>query len=210
MDGLEATRHVRERERDSAKHTRIIALTGDGIECNRETCRAAGMDDFLAKPLEMGNLSRMMDRWVGQHKEPEPERLPQPPSYRLLAGFDPVNERVLDWTVLESIHALQQPGQPELVKEVVTIYLEESPRLMDNLRKAVQHGDYEEIRHIAHSLKSSSAHIGARALAELALDLELLVGNRSAENADKQLALIERACSDVVHELERIMPNATA
>lgn len=61
MDGLQATREVRLRERDSGEHSTIIALTG---HCSRTDCLAAGMDDFIAKPMNMATLKRIVERWL--------------------------------------------------------------------------------------------------------------------------------------------------
>ncbi|MBK1720744.1 hybrid sensor histidine kinase/response regulator [Thiocystis violacea] len=209
MDGLEATRRLRELERGSGRHTRIIALTADGIEANRESCLAAGMDDFLVKPLGIGTLRRTLSHWLGQGRDVEPERLPEPAPGRP-QRFGRTSDGVLDHEVLESIHALQQPGQPDLVKEVVNIYLEETPRLLQSLREAVQHLDHEGMRRAAHSLKSSSAHVGARALAALAWDLELRARNRSADGAARQVALMERNYLDAKQALEQIARNIAA
>ena len=62
MDGTEATRAIRERERETGKHLRIIALTANVMEGDREACLAAGMDDFLAKPLKLPELELVLQR----------------------------------------------------------------------------------------------------------------------------------------------------
>jgi CheY-like chemotaxis protein len=63
MDGFEATRIIRERE-GATRHTRIVAVTANAMEGDRERCLAAGMDDYLAKPFRAGDLRRVLERWL--------------------------------------------------------------------------------------------------------------------------------------------------
>jgi polar amino acid transport system substrate-binding protein len=63
MDGLQATKAVRDRERETGDHAVIIALTG---HCSRTDCLAAGMDDFIAKPMNIATLKKTMERWLPQ------------------------------------------------------------------------------------------------------------------------------------------------
>lgn len=65
MDGLEATRAIRDREKDTGEHALIVALTG---HCSRTDCLAAGMDDFIAKPMNIATLKKMMELWLPQTK----------------------------------------------------------------------------------------------------------------------------------------------
>jgi two-component system sensor histidine kinase/response regulator len=64
MDGFEATRAIRERE-GTTRHTRIVAVTANAMEGDRERCLDVGMDDYLSKPFRAGDLQRVLDRWLG-------------------------------------------------------------------------------------------------------------------------------------------------
>jgi len=166
MDGYEATRQVRERESSGAcpggpaPRIPIVALTAHAMQGDRETCLAAGMDDYLAKPFSTAELKKTLGKWLcGTSPEAAAERL-APRGGRL------------DPAALDDLRELERAGAKGLLSRIVKTYLTDSRKRMDALALAVDSEDAERIWPIAHALKSASGYIGAAALAEMFRDLE--------------------------------------
>lgn len=114
---------------------------------------------------------------------------------------------VIDWSVLDSLKALQRPGKPDLRKQLMSVYLDSAPALMNNIQAAVRAADGQALGFAAHALKSSSVSIGAQALGKTCSELELLGKANSLERA-AELVLragleFEAVCSGFRSALER-------
>ena len=195
MDGFEATREIRVRERAAnAKRTPIIALTANAMAHDREECLNAGMDDHLAKPFSMQTLQDMLERWM-PHTAASPSELPR-------AAATPVNgSDVIDRQVLEQLRKVITNGKPELLTRVVKLYLTESPKLIQRLKQAAGAADAPAIANSAHSLKSSSANVGAMALSRYCADIEASARRADTEEARRILARIESEHDSVQNAL---------
>jgi signal transduction histidine kinase/DNA-binding response OmpR family regulator len=177
MDGLETTRQIRALERERPERVPVVALTADTTAEGQAACREAGMDDYLTKPIDPVRLRDCLARWLGQAGSvsesaelTEPEPANRQSDNRMLEG----PPALLDEAPLRALRMLQRPDKPDRVAEVVKIYLEHTPILLGKLNAAMAAQDANAVRSLAHSLKSSSAHLGAGALVELACDLEVL------------------------------------
>jgi PAS domain S-box-containing protein len=150
LDGLEATREIRERYRSTHRPT-IIAMTANAMEGDREECLAAGMDDYLAKPIRVDDLSRALARC-------RPARTGE----------------TLDRAALGRLSSSLGGGEEgrDAVRELVDTFLEDADTLMATLHGAVERGDAEAARRAAHTLKSNGATFGARPFADLCRQLE--------------------------------------
>ncbi len=149
MDGYEATRRIRSLEGDPQK-TAILALTADVVEGERERCLAAGMDDFLSKPIDTSHLKGLLEHFGRPHASKSTTSL------------------IFDAGRLEESCA----GDREFEKTLIEIFLEEMGGVMKDLRIAVGEGDIEAIRQAAHILKGASLNVGAASLAQTCRDLE--------------------------------------
>ncbi len=176
MDGFEATAEVRRRE-GSMQHTPVIALTAHALRGEREKCIAAGMDDYVAKPINPDTLYATLRRWtlkisalptaageaaIGAPIEPE------------LTPLESDAEATLDQTVFFNLRKLQQPGTPDIVGTLIDLFLDETPAKLGIVRESVEQGDAPKLTKITHSLKGSSASIGARRMAQVCAELEVL------------------------------------
>jgi HPt (histidine-containing phosphotransfer) domain-containing protein len=190
MDGFQATRMIRQLEdehepRDAQlrQRTPIIALTANAMEGDRQRCIAAGFDDYLAKPFREFELEAVLTRWVHavqqDDKRSAAQRVPFSGAAHLESGmlvFATANKKefpIFDASVLEQLQ-LKLPGSQEtLAQKTVHMYLKTTPKLLQDMSNAVEMQDQNHLRLTAHTLKSSSAIVGAVALSELAKQLEL-------------------------------------
>jgi HPt (histidine-containing phosphotransfer) domain-containing protein len=185
MDGFEATAEIRKREQAAgARRLPIIALTANAMAQDRDECLNAGMDDHLAKPFSMQTIQEVLDRWM-------PETPARPAGLPLQMKHGEADE-VLELKVLEQLAALRVNGKPELLARTISLYLVESPKLMERLKQAANANDATEIVRCAHSLKSSSANIGATALSRYCSEIEGSARRADAEDARRLVVRIEK------------------
>ena len=182
LDGLEATRRIRARFPPGEGPT-IIATTANAMEGDREECLAAGMDDHLPKPIRVDELSRALARCRPLTDAPRGSATDESTARA---------DDALDGAALETL-AASLGGEGEgwaAVQELIDAFLEDAPTEIATLRSAVERGDAEEARRLAHTLKSNGATFGAQTLAELCRRLEVLGRQGGLDGA---LGLLERA-----------------
>ena len=224
MDGLTATQLIREREASIAPpsplnvhrsvcHVPIVALTAHAMQGDREVCLAAGMDDYLTKPFTLSQLELVLARWVFNRRpvqvevcgdvtnaplQQNPATLQEVPALQMVEPYQDtiVEPTTIDQAALAAIRALQRPGQPDIVARIVTQYMDSSPEIIDRIRRAVLSKDAVELRAAAHRLKSSSAQLGATALASDCRELEMMGVRGELERADETLKKLERHYAD--------------
>ena len=161
MDGYAATAAIRSREPGDARLP-IVAMTAHAMKGDRERCLAAGMDDYLSKPLRPEELDALLERWLGA-----PGRAPRPRTRR------PWPRDPFDALVDDARMRVFRVDYPEIVDQLVELFVESTPPLLDELRAGAEAGDGDAVRRTAHKLKGSCQNIGAGFMAKLAHDLEL-------------------------------------
>ncbi len=199
MDGLEATAQIRRRE-GAARHMPIIALTAHALRGEREKCIAAGMDDYLAKPITPDALYATLRHWLPKTSESAPES-PAPP---VEASPAEAEEPILDATVLENFRQLQEPGEPDVVAQLIDLFLRELPDKLAAAQDALTNRDAARLAKAAHTLKGSSANIGARRAARVCLELEQLAKANRLDDAEQTFARLQQEYAYVRDALQRV------
>jgi PAS domain S-box-containing protein len=170
MDGYEATRRIRREEKDNGgSRLPIIALTANAVKGDREACLAAGMDDYIAKPFTQEQLRTVMLRWLPTGKFANDTASKAVGSSK---AADTAYPPLLDQDALRSIRELERNGANGMLARVVQMYRASAPQLLSDIRRGVDEGDVDRTRRAAHTLKSSSANLGAMVLASLSKRLE--------------------------------------
>ncbi len=161
MDGLEVTRRLRAGEAgDAGRSVPIVALTANAFSEDREACLRAGMNDFLTKPVQARSLMAAVDRWT--RGEPGPTAAPAVHTLRLAGApvFDPL--------VLAALPMVADGSAPEYAQELMAMFMDGSAKTVTDIERATSVRDTEVLLRLVHTLKSTSAAVGALELAELA------------------------------------------
>jgi len=169
MDGLSASRYICQNWSRTTR-PRIIAMTANALQSDRETCLAAGMDDYLTKPIRLAVLAQILSQdW--QSTTPE---LPQPEITSAEPSAPDRYETIFDTQAIASLQEMLGENAAELLAVVIHNYLEDAPNLIAQIQAAVQQQDAAALRFAAHTLKSISATLGAVTLAQLCQELETI------------------------------------
>ncbi|MFZ0964868.1 MAG: response regulator [Terriglobia bacterium] len=182
MDGFETTAVIRKEEESTGKHLPIIAMTANAAEGDRERCLAAGMDGYIAKPIQIEDLAEVI------------EKLGQSSPVAEVATTAKRGEKELIDTALALARA---GGNVELLKEMVALFLKELPELLTNLRQAITAGNAHAIERAAHKLKGSVGNFSPHPAYEAARKLEVLGRDGSLSEAAPVYAELEK-------EIERL------
>ncbi len=192
LDGYEATAKIRERE-GAARHTPVIAMTANALEGEREEALAAGMDDYVAKPVKAGDLDAVLQRWTSRTDRAPGEGAAED---RGVTGAGPP----LDAAVLETLRSLQEEGEPDILAELARMFLDDAALRLEELRRAIGEADAGKVRGVSHALKGSSGNMGATRVSEACADLEeagesgdLAEAPRLLERLEEELGLARPA-----------------
>jgi PAS domain S-box-containing protein len=177
MDGMEATAEIRSREKKSGKHVPILAMTAHAMRGDRERCLANGMDGYISKPIHPVDLFAEMERCLGLQKGNSP----------MMEKSQETSELIDRVSLLERVE-----GDHELLNEMIQIFKEEAPALLNAMREALQSGDTVVLERSAHSLKGVVGNLSSKTTANAALKLEQDAKNSDMESAKLSLAEVER------------------
>jgi len=208
LDGYEATREIRRLEKARAERgesfspVTIIALTAHTLADEREKCLAAGMDDYLSKPIKRNDLETMLDLWNRPESKAEiaadvkpgengSSRFSQSAPY-----FDPRPLQEL----------AEDDGNTDFAVEIFNLFLEQTPKRIDELKQAAEAGAAENIERLAHALLGNALAVGATAIAETAGQIHRFGKENKIGEVAERLPELERRLSALQKEIIQISP----
>ena len=182
LDGLEATTLIRARERGTAKHIPIIAMTAHAMKGDREACLASGMDGYISKPIRAAKLFETIDEVLNELTDAS-----------IVVGGEIAS---VDWA--KALEVVQ--GDRDLLREIVEAFLTEYPQLLEQIRSSIDTENNELLHRAAHTLKGSMRYFGITQAFEQAYALECMGRDSQFSEAEDQLALL-------IAEIDRIEPE---
>jgi two-component system, sensor histidine kinase and response regulator len=197
MDGFEATAAIRRLEKDSGTHVPIIAMTAHAMKGDRERCLAAGMDEYISKPIAIEELIKVTEGIAGSSAKASAPTEPLPETFDRAAALARVG------------------GDENLLFDLAKMFSTEGPKRLASLRTALEDADASALRRAAHSMKGSVSTFAARRATEAAAKLEELAqtGELSAapgayEALVVQIDVLKRALENFAKEDKRIPESA--
>jgi two-component system sensor histidine kinase/response regulator len=183
MDGLAATAAIRQREKTTGGHIPIVAITAHAMKGDRERCLAAGMDAYLPKPIGAPRLAEVLrELFEGGHKSATEAHAP-------------------GGTLDQETLLARVGGDRKLLRELIDVYLADSPKQRVRIRKAVAARDANELREAAHALKGAIANFAAKDAFNAALELETMGRDQRLGAAADAFARLEREVEGVEQAL---------
>jgi signal transduction histidine kinase/DNA-binding response OmpR family regulator len=182
LDGYEATAEIRLREGDGP-HLPIIAMTANSMAEDRDRCLAAGMDDYVSKPIRPQLLVEALRRHVESAA---------PPSAAALAAPAELEGELIDAATLTELRELHGDG----LRELLELYLDDVASQMPRLLAEVERGETESVALTAHRLKGSSLAVGARRVGVIAAELEIRAKAGDRDSSSELVRSLERAVTD--------------
>ena len=209
MDGYETAREIRRREavaRPSpgpAAAVYIIALTANAMQGTREKCLAAGMNDYVTKPVRLAELREAMERWIP--RSPESPALASAPGTAGTAGDRPETLGPAEAGLIDLDHLKELcDGNPALTRQIIGLYRTQADGVLAELRRAVETRSTTQIMDCAHKLRGASATCGVTGVVPALQELEHMAETGNLDGGPRALAEVDRIYGRVRELLLRL------
>jgi CheY-like chemotaxis protein/HPt (histidine-containing phosphotransfer) domain-containing protein len=195
MDGFEVTKLIRQREITNGGHIPIVAVTAHAMQGDRERCLAAGMDDYISKPIRSRSLSSVIQNLTngsrGKKKESDP----------LLSDAVPVTQEIFDLSKAMGVVG----GDKVLFEEVANVFLEDASEKVAKIREGVVRADASAVEKAAMTLKDSVVYFGAQRAFDAASRLELMGKNGTWTEVEAAQLELEKEIKTLEVAMRRAM-----
>jgi CheY-like chemotaxis protein len=187
MSGIEATKNIIEKL-SGKPMPQVIAMSASVFEEDRAACRAAGMRDFIAKPIDLAKLAMTLERVTEECERSMPT---------------PLKTTSLDPAPLEQLRQLEALDHPGFVANLCQEFLADTPVRIQRMTETLSSGEFNVLEREAHSLKSSSASLGAMELSKLCGTIETSARTKTVDGVEQLLEQLTQELSRVEAELRR-------
>jgi HPt (histidine-containing phosphotransfer) domain-containing protein len=175
-------------------------MTAHAMSGTRELCLAAGMDDYLSKPVRIEDLERVLRRWLPPRPtSPADEARVTPP-----VAPQPVEPPLIDPAAIDALGRLRRPDQPDLVVELIERFIHSTPLQVAQLRESALSGDLELLRRTAHTLKGDAKCWGAHRVVAASESIERALADPSAPPLGPLISALEETLASVHQALEAV------
>jgi PAS domain S-box-containing protein len=197
LDGYEATRDLRAIEKGGTRRTWIIAMTANSLEGDRQKCLDAGMDDYVSKPVKPEHLQAALSRFTG---------------VRAVAQemLETGSAGTIDASIIAGFREMDVDGEESILGKLIDIFIENTPRVLEEARTAVANRMSPQLERAAHSLKGSCSNFGAERMRAACEKLEALARVGDLEHAEELIAQAEKEFEYVRLALEHEKPACAA
>ena len=202
MDGFEATREIR-RQKGLNRKVPIIAMTANAMAGDREECLAVGMDDYIAKPVELEQVIDVLKRWARSRVEADgTETIPPDPvpSKPVPTPAKPATSAV-DGEAIARLRELVEDDGQAFLKDILGTYITDTTKRLETLRQNATNRNAPELMRSAHAIKGSSLNVGANRLADYCQQLEDIAGAGKLDGTATLVTQIEGEFERVQKEL---------
>ena len=202
MDGYQATAIIRQKQMDKPRRLPIVALTANVVEGELDKCLAVGMDDYLTKPYTMDQLKQKLLRW-SQHV---PQVTGKSDAIDVeVSVVEPKVEGAINREFLEQFREIDPNGGLGIIKQIMQVFLDTTPAIMGQIDQAFAAQDVDAMRRGAHSLKSSSANVGAQTLSEIFKQIETLGREGKLSEAIPLMTDMKQAYQLAVRDMQQLL-----
>ncbi|MCD6160949.1 MAG: response regulator [candidate division Zixibacteria bacterium] len=195
MGGFEAAGIIREQEKATGKHIPIIAMTAHVMQGDREMCLEAGMDEYISKPINPKKLYTLLDNISKDKRQKMPTDLPK--------QSEKQTDKTAAFEISEVLNHVD--NDIELLKEIIEVFSESYPELMTQIETAIKTENSKDLHEAAHSLKGMVGNFGAKAVFDIALNLEMMGKNNIMEKAEETFTKLQ---SEIVQLEEELLNQA--
>ncbi|RPH69664.1 response regulator, partial [bacterium] len=189
MDGLTATELILENYSPEDRPV-IIAMTANAMPGDREICFAAGMSDYLSKPIIFDKLRSVLCNW-GEIRNKA-------------SRTDNCSIAIIDYNAVENINELDEDGGSSFLNMLIDLFLQDTPAMIDTLKRTADENNYPDLTLTAHSLKGISLNIGAKLLSDVTQKIETKGINEDSHNLNELINSLFQAYNLTCEELKKL------
>ncbi len=210
MDGLEATRRIRARERETGVHVPIIAMTAHAMERDREECLAVGMDNYISKPIRTEHLFEILDGIAPagptaplQTSNTQPVSIEAAPMLTFTKPAPEEKPPIVDTLLFDRAEALEQClGSTEMLGQLIHVFLQNADQMIEAIGDAIAANDPKALQRSAHTLKGAVGNLAAKKAYDAALRLEQIGRNGTLDAAEEAFEQLRQALTMLKSHLQ--------